>query len=516
MGLTSHVEWRIIVYTKETHMGHFNKFKGVLFTLLILLVTSTYNFALENAIKIKIEGNGYSDEIAVRFLEGTTEGFDNMYDAHKLFSNNMNVPSIYTKTNANEELSINSLPISLVTDKDVVIFTRTEISNTYTLTPEIIGEFVEESSIYLEDIQTGVLTNFAITSSYSFDALGGGADMQGRFILHFGKDFKLTKKNVSCNGKKSGAINLEASSNSDWSVSLTNSLNQAIYSNRNLSGVVTIKGLEADTYYLSAISDDGDFNDTITINQPEAITATLTKKDISCYEETDGRLFLSEVNGGVGAYHILWSNADTAFILENLTADIYNVTITDANNCVVELSETIIEPDQVVADFNIAQSKMEVNENLTFHNNSSNASTYNWDFGDNHHSNEENPQYQYENEGVYKVILTATQHGCTSTAAKTITVEESELISNNLKEKFIENLINFYPNPAKDYLTFNNPNNVFKTATLYNPAGQLVDQIDLKANSQFDLSKISVSGLYNIILTTKHDGIIARAIMINK
>lgn len=57
-----------------------------------------------------------------------------------------------------------------------------------------------------------------------------------------------------------------------------------------------------------------------------------------------------------------------------------------------------------------------------FTNNSYDATSYLWDFGDGTTSSEKNPIHKYSGKGVYKVVLTAKGNGKTDTYTKNITV----------------------------------------------------------------------------------------------
>lgn len=57
-----------------------------------------------------------------------------------------------------------------------------------------------------------------------------------------------------------------------------------------------------------------------------------------------------------------------------------------------------------------------------FTNNSYDATSYLWDFGDGTTSSEKNPIHKYSGKGVYKVVLTAKDNGKTDTYTKNITV----------------------------------------------------------------------------------------------
>ena len=58
----------------------------------------------------------------------------------------------------------------------------------------------------------------------------------------------------------------------------------------------------------------------------------------------------------------------------------------------------------------------------TFTNTSTNSTTYSWDFGDNTNSSEQNPAHTYDVDGIYTVVLTATNPCGTSTFTETVTI----------------------------------------------------------------------------------------------
>lgn len=70
----------------------------------------------------------------------------------------------------------------------------------------------------------------------------------------------------------------------------------------------------------------------ITIYQPDAITATTTITDVSCYGQPTGVVDLSPV-GGTPPYSYNWSNGNTTEDLINVFSGNYTVTISDNNGC---------------------------------------------------------------------------------------------------------------------------------------------------------------------------------------
>lgn len=121
-------------------------------TLLVLMIISTSTiFAQTNAVRLKIEGNGFSDETIIRLVDGATPDFDGAFDAWKFISPNPDVPSIYTKIPSNDDLSINSLPI-LDNDTSIHVHTKVPAFGVYTITIEEIFAFDEEFIISVTDL----------------------------------------------------------------------------------------------------------------------------------------------------------------------------------------------------------------------------------------------------------------------------------------------------------------------------------------------------------------------------
>ncbi len=98
----------------------------------------------------------------------------------------------------------------------------------------------------------------------------------------------------------------------------------------------TIDNLVAGTYTLTVTdTDDCSFEYAETITQPDPIMITGTTTDAVC-GEANGSINLT-VEGGTGPYFYIWDNgAAPVEDPANLPAGLYNVTITDQNNCQAE------------------------------------------------------------------------------------------------------------------------------------------------------------------------------------
>lgn len=128
--------------------------KLIPFLLVVMIISPSIILAqYSNAMRIKIEGYGYSDETVVRFLDGATPEFDGSYDAWKLFSPNPMVPSIYSKIQSGDELAINSLPVPVnSSDVTIEVFTNVAYSGLYTVTVEEIYSFDNDFVLSITNI----------------------------------------------------------------------------------------------------------------------------------------------------------------------------------------------------------------------------------------------------------------------------------------------------------------------------------------------------------------------------
>jgi gliding motility-associated-like protein len=128
---------------------------------------------------------------------------------------------------------------------------------------------------------------------------------------------------VTCHGDSNGSINLLASGGVGG------------YTYRWSSGqsIQIISGLPAGTY-TGSVTDANGCVATVTdiLQNPAALTSTLTTAGVSCYGGNNGQASVSAA-GGVLPYSYLWTNFDTSQTLTNLSAGQYGVIVTDSNGC---------------------------------------------------------------------------------------------------------------------------------------------------------------------------------------
>jgi len=156
--------------------------------------------------------------------------------------------------------------------------------------------------------------------------------------------------------------------------------------------------------------------------------------NISCFGNNDSKIVYTKNNST--PFDIIWKDslnniiaANTAIIgsdsLMNLTAGTYFIETTDplcGNNID---TVTITEPSQIVAQFSSDVDTVYLSNggNVIFTNQSTNATSFNWNFGDLNTSSLVSPIHQYTQAGDYLVSLNANQsNDCYVSYSKTITV----------------------------------------------------------------------------------------------
>jgi PKD repeat protein len=109
---------------------------------------------------------------------------------------------------------------------------------------------------------------------------------------------------------------------------------------------------------------------------------------------------------------------------------------------------------------------------VLFTNNSSNATTYHWDFGDNETSSDNNPTHTYLTPGLYTIQLTATKCGISNTTFQTLNITTPLGVNTTAQAN---NLI-IYPNPATTILNVNHDFSNSITYQIVNSTGQVLEK----------------------------------------
>lgn len=150
-----------------------------------------------------------------------------------------------------------------------------------------------------------------------------------------------TTENVLCYGGTTGVASIYPSGGTEpYNYSFDGGTSQSNNMRNDLS---------AGEHVITVTDSNGCINtDTVDINQPTQIQATITIQDVLCNNGSSGWA-LAEANGGIPPYTINWygetTSGDTAV---QLIDGFYPVEITDANGCVYIDTAYISQPDAII------------------------------------------------------------------------------------------------------------------------------------------------------------------------
>lgn len=160
-------------------------------------------------------------------------------------------------------------------------------------------------------------------------------------------EVELNVEHILCHGDSTGTA----------TASVTNGIPPYTYEWSNGEVVTTNQttntqtGLAAGTHYV-IVRDSKNCStfDSKVIEQPEMplnIVAEIVEP--LCYESYDGYINLN-VTGGTPEYSFLWSNSETSQNLTNLDSGVYQVTVTDSNNCQISDLFELHKPEGLKTD----------------------------------------------------------------------------------------------------------------------------------------------------------------------
>jgi hypothetical protein len=144
--------------------------------------------------------------------------------------------------------------------------------------------------------------------------------------------------NVSCFGANNGSA----------TINLSSFINPVVYSWSNGGASKTITGLATGTYSVTATDASGcQTVQTIQITSALPLVVNETfRMDVHCPGMEDGSLAVG-VTGGTQPYTYHWSNNGSDASINNLAPGIYELTVTDGNNCTRTFSAQISSPGPI-------------------------------------------------------------------------------------------------------------------------------------------------------------------------
>ncbi|MCF8379576.1 MAG: DUF2271 domain-containing protein [Bacteroidales bacterium] len=168
------------------------------------------------------------------------------------------------------------------------------------------------------------------------------------------------------------------------------------------------------------------------------------------------------------------------------TPGVKTVSLTINGNLTETKENYITSNINPTADFDFGGNELTVN----FTNNSTNATSYLWDFGDGNTSIENNPSHTYAAPGSYSVSLTATYFNCTDEIILDVMLPLVGISETDLSKQ-----IQIIPNPNNGLFRISTENvGMPDKITVYDQAGNKVTQL-VRSNEFLNDYTIDLSGL---------------------
>ena len=208
------------------------------------------------------------------------------------------------------------------------------------------------------------------------------------------------------------------------------------WANLNIISATAVQ-LETKTHFITVTDENNcEATSSLDIRELAPIEVNLISRKPSCFNTADGSLVVSGISGGIGngdiaSYNYAWSNSNTGSQIENLIGDsVYQVTITDAQNCSTVVERLLDNQDEILLLSNKTDLVCFENNGgaITIEGLSNNEAiiSYEWT-----HTNRDAAAFDSLAAGRYSVSAT-TESGCTVTEEFTIT-EPEELLVNNIE-----------------------------------------------------------------------------------
>jgi gliding motility-associated-like protein len=167
-------------------------------------------------------------------------------------------------------------------------------------------------------------------------------------------------------------VGTSCSNGSDGSITLSASGGTApytyIWSTTPSQSTATATGLAPGTYTATVTDANAcTYVQSATVGAPPSLAATVVVTNSACSNSTDGSAVISP-SGGVPPYSYVWSTvpAQSTATATGLSAGVYTVTITDANNCTYAQAAIVSSPPAITATTNaVATTCGDTNGSLT-------------------------------------------------------------------------------------------------------------------------------------------------------
>ncbi|HEX8517709.1 MAG TPA: PKD domain-containing protein [Bacteroidia bacterium] len=378
----------------------------------------------DDLIKLKLSGNGYTDETILHFNPDATNGFDKAFDAMKFFSFNTDVPGIGSVLDTNL-LSVNTYPL-LSADLSIPVKVKVGVSGTYTIALDSFSRIPQGSCIIMEDLLTGIQTDLRTTSSYTFTILDTTASP--RFIINISKPILMDFTASTCSGNHDGMVIATGNGTGPWTYTWMDHTGAVVQTHSNVPGTDTLNNISAGLYSVNVSGNPGYCNlmqNTVEVPAADTIDIITSINNVSCQGSANGNILHVSTNGGVAPYSYSWSNGVNSPDNQGLSPGTYTLSVTDGAGC-IQLNEYIIAQNSLLSASFFSNADSMVSGSgipFVFTNTSSGSDSFIWNFGDGSPDvYSQDVEYYFKEDGVFTVSMVVTDGVCSDTATQVIIV----------------------------------------------------------------------------------------------
>ncbi|OFX23751.1 MAG: hypothetical protein A2033_12910 [Bacteroidetes bacterium GWA2_31_9] len=367
-------------------------------------------------------------------------GYYNYVWSNALTTNSINnlCAGLYSVTvyDANSTPECNSTANVSVSEPTEIILTTSSVNSNCGLSDGSAIVVVNNSSLNYtynwvwvsgSNTSTSVLntdTVYSLPAGLVYVTVTLGNNCSNATIININENLGITSTITSTDATSYGACDGTAT------VNVTGGLTPYYYSWNIIPSQNTsiVTGLCAGDYSVTILDSNGcALINSVTISQPETpIILNIIKFNAFCYGDSSGEVDLT-VTGGTTPYAYLWSNGATTEDLQNISAGVYSITVTDANSDFAIASVTITQPPILLTSCIATNINCNGEANATINLTVSGGTSsyiYYWSNGS------ITPFLTNIGAGIYSVTVTDA-NGCTATNPITITEPMALVLSLN-------------------------------------------------------------------------------------
>lgn len=323
-----------------------------------------YN-SVPDLLRLEVQGNGFTNETAIYFDPTGADVYDLNRDARLIYTPVAGVPNIYSNID-NTPLNINVMgPLNL--DKVVPLGVKIQTAGTYNLVATDMTTFAPSAIAYLEDTQSGTMTNLRSNPSYPVTLPVG--EFNNRFFIHFHPAVELNAINETCAGND-GKLILNYPATNTVNMVIKDEIGNVVSTQNNFTGTVTINNLAAGNYIVEMVfgvaPNTYSTSDYFTIAEGNAVYANLSASANTVDMNVSTAVNFTATAQGATSFN--WNFGDGTIITNGpanvshtyTQAGTYTVTFEASNGICSAVANTTVEVTNATGLTSVSNSNLQV------------------------------------------------------------------------------------------------------------------------------------------------------------